>query len=142
VFRGGGREVDARADEFFAVFDRTVAAIDAAVTLQRALCERRWFDDLECRVRAGIHSGRPTLTDTGYIGLSVHTVARVCWAAHGGQIVVSGSTRATTGGSLPAGVGLRRLGRHRLPGLIRAEVLFQVEAEGILADFPPLRAEP
>ena len=139
VLRAGGREVDARADEFFAVFDRTVAAIEAAVSLQRAMCDRTWPDEVECRVRAGIHSGRPTLTETGYIGLSVHTAARVCWAGHGGQVVVSGHTRAALQGSLPADVRLRSLGRHVLPGLPRAQALYQLEAPGLPTDFPPLR---
>ena len=79
------------------------------------------------------------MTDTGYIGLSVHTAARVCWTARGGQIIVSGETKTAIEGSLPAGVGLRSLGRHRLPGLTRAEALFQVEADGLVCDFPPLR---
>jgi class 3 adenylate cyclase len=141
VLRAGGREVDARADEFFAVFERTVSAIEAAVAVQRALSERTWPDDLECRIRAGVHSGRPTLTDSGYIGLSVHTAARVCWAAHGGQVVVSGETKTAVAGSLPADVRFRSLGRHRLPGLARPVALFQVEADGLLSDFPPLRTE-
>jgi class 3 adenylate cyclase len=139
VLRAEGREVDARADEFFAVFERPVSAIEAAVSIERTLGERTWPDDLECRIRAGIHSGRPTLMDTGYIGLSVHTAARVCSAAHGGQIVVSGETRSAIQGSVPDGIRLRSLGRHRLPGLTRSEALFQVEAEGLVADFPPLR---
>ena len=86
VLRASGREIDSRADEFFAVFERPSAAIEAAVEFQRALGTHRWPDDLEVTVRAGIHSGRPTLTDAGYIGLAVHTTARVCSAAHGGQI--------------------------------------------------------
>jgi class 3 adenylate cyclase len=135
----GGREVDARADEFFAVFERPTAAIEAGVSIQRALADRVWGDDLRCRVRAGIHSGRPTLTETGYIGLSVHTAARVCFAAHGGQIVVSGETRASVEASLPPGVVLRPLGRHRLAGIPEPEELFQVEADGLAVDFPPLR---
>ena len=139
VLRAGGREVDAHADEFFAVFERPAAAIEAAVNIQRDMTERTWSNDLECRVRAGVHSGRPTLTDTGYIGLSVHTAARICWAAHGGQIVVSAQTRAATRGSLPPSVRLRGLGRHRLPGLPRPQALYQVEAEGLLSEFPPLR---
>jgi class 3 adenylate cyclase len=139
VLRTGGREVDAHADEFFAVFEQVVPAIEAAISFQRTLGERVWPNDLQCRVRAGIHSGSPTLTDTGYIGLSVHTAARVCWAAHGGQIVVSGETKAALEGSLPAGVALRSLGRHRLAGLTQAEALFQIQAEGLLTDFPPPR---
>jgi class 3 adenylate cyclase len=139
VLRGGGREVDARADEFFAVFERAIAAVEAAMSVQRTLMDRSWPDDLECRIRAGIHSGRPTLTETGYIGLSVHTAARVCSAAHGGQIVVSGETKAAIEGDAPAAISLRSLGRHHLPGLPEAQALFQVEADGLLADFPSLR---
>ncbi len=142
VLRGGGREIDARADEFFAVFERVAAAVEAAVAIQHELGERRWPEEADVRVRAGIHSGRPTLTETGYIGLSVHTAARVCSAAHGGQIVMSGETKAAIEGSLPPGMRLRSLGRRRLAGLPRAEALFQVEADGLRADFPPLRTQP
>jgi len=136
VLRASGREIDARADEYFAVFERAATAIEAAAAIQRALGNRAWPDDLEVRVRVGIHSGRPTLTDVGYIGLAVHTTARVCSAAHGGQIVVSGETRAAVGESAPPGIRFRGLGRHRLPGLPDAETLFQVQAKGLLHSFP------
>ncbi len=136
VSRASGREIDARADEFFAVFERAAAAIEAAVAVQRALGKRTWPDDLDVRVRVGIHSGRPTLTDVGYIGLAVHTTARVCSAAHGGQIVVSAETRAAVGESAPPGIRFRSLGRHRLPGLPDAETLFQVQAKGLRRSFP------
>ena len=139
VQAAGGREVDARADEFFAVFEPVVGALEAAVAIQRALGGRAWPDDLECRIRAGIHSGRPTLTDTGYIGLPIHTAARICEAAHGGQILLSSDTKAALKGSLPAGLRFRTLGRHRLAGLTNAQALFQVEADGLIADFPALR---
>jgi class 3 adenylate cyclase len=131
VSRAGGREIDARADEFFAVFERAGGAIEAGAAVQRALGARGWPDDLEVRVRIGIHSGRPTLTDVGYIGLAVHTAARVCAAARGGQIVLSGETRAAVEGSTPADVRFRSLGRHRLPGLADAVALFTVEADGV-----------
>jgi len=136
VLRASGREIDARADEFFAAFDRPAAAIEAAVALQRALASRAWPEDLQVRVRAGIHSGRPTLTDVGYVGLAVHTTARLCSAAHGEQIIVSAATRAAVGASAPTGVRFRSLGRHRLPGLPDAESLFQVEAHGLRLSFP------
>src|SRR5438094_3568249 len=118
--RAGGREIDARADEFFAVFERAAAAVDAAVAIQRALEARATRDGLEVRVRVGIHSGRPTLTDAGYIGLAVHATARICAAAHGGQIIASAATRAAIGTSAPSGIRFRSLGRHRLPGLADA----------------------
>src|SRR5437762_11305441 len=72
VSRASGREIDARADEFFAVFERAAAATEAAVAIQRELGTRAWPDDLadsrgEPRLRVGVHSGRPTLTDLGNI---------------------------------------------------------------------------
>jgi len=139
VSRAHGREIDARADEFFAVFERAVDAVVAAAAIQRTLAKRNRPDDLDVRVRIGIHSGRPTLTDVGYIGLAVHTAARVCAAAHGGQIVISGETRAAIGLSAPTGIRFRSLGRRRLPGLAHAEALFQVAAEGLPISFPPPR---
>jgi class 3 adenylate cyclase len=136
VLRASGREIDARADEFFAVFERAAAAVEAAAAIQRALGNRVWPGDLAVRVRVGIHTGRPTLTDVGYIGLAVHTTARVCSAAHGGQIIVSGEARAAVGKSAPVGIRFRNLGRHRLPGLPDAETLFQIQAAGLLTRFP------
>ena len=139
VKRAGGVEVDTRADEAFAVFSEPASAVEAAVALQLALAGRTWPLDVQCRVRVGIHSGRPTLTESGYIGLSVHTAARICWAANGDQIVVSGQAKTAAGASLPKGVRLRSLGRHRLPGLDDPEQLFQVHAEGLPVMFPSLR---
>jgi class 3 adenylate cyclase len=140
LLRRNGREIDARADEFFAVFDRAASAVEAAVAAQRELGSRDWTDGLDVRVRVGIHSGRPTLTDVGYIGLAVHTTARVCSVAHGGQIVVSAATRAAAEASAPTGIRFRSLGRHRLPGLLDPEALFQVQAQGLRVSFPPPRS--
>jgi class 3 adenylate cyclase len=126
VSRASGREIDARADELFAVFERAPAAVDAAVAIQRALGEQPWPDDLKVRVRVGIHSGRPTLTDVGYIGLVVHTTARVCAAARGGQILLSEETRTVLRTAAPPGIRFRSLGRRRLPGHPKAQRLFQV----------------
>ena len=135
----GGREVDARADEFFAAFSEAASAVEAAVAGQLTLGTRTWPRGIECRVRMGIHSGRPTLTDAGYIGLAVHTTARICSAAYGGQIVASAATRASIAAAAPAGVRFRSLGRHRLAGLPDAEMLFQVQAQGLRARFPKPR---
>jgi len=136
--RANGHEIDARADEFFAVFERPADAVEAAVAIQRQLGKAAVgsSDGVDVRVRVGIHSGRPTLTDVGYIGLAVHTAARVCSAAHGGQIIVSAATRAAVGTSPPSGVRFRSLGRHRLAGLPEPETLFQVVGQGLRATFP------
>jgi len=92
------------------------------------------------RVRIGVHSGRPTLTETGYVGLSVHTAARICYAAHGGQIVLSSPVRAAVFEALADGVALRSLGAWRFQGLRDPEDLYQVEAADLLCEFPPLRS--
>src|SRR5262245_34840074 len=100
VRRAGGREVDARADDFFAAFEEAPSAIDAALAIQRTLRDRAASDETEVRVRIGVHRGRPTLTDAGYVGLAINTTARICSAAHGGQIVVSPAVRNAVAASL------------------------------------------
>lgn len=134
-----GVRVDSYGDEFFAVFENPGHAIDAAVAAQLAMAAFPWPPGATVRVRTGIHGGRPTLTDTGYVGLSVHTVARIASLAHGGQVVVSGQAASGLG---PEGLGSRRLvslGRYRLAGLSTEHELFQLYAEGLPTDFPPLR---
>src|SRR5262252_6121429 len=140
VHRAGGREVDARADEFLAVFVRASAALEAALDIERGLRSRAWPDGVAVKVRAGIHSGRPTLTDTGYVGLAVHTVARICSAGHGGQILLSGAARDALGRSRPAGLRMRALGSHRFRGLRDPVAIVQVGGPDLQARFPPLRA--
>jgi class 3 adenylate cyclase len=138
VTSAAGHKVDAHGDEYFGVFRTPGDAVGAAVTMQRAIAAYAWPERIEVRVRCGVHSGRPELTDSGYVGLSVHTVARICAAAYGGQVIVSGQTAA--GLTLAEGVTLLDLGSHRFAGLSRDEPLFQVVAEGLPADFPPLRS--
>jgi class 3 adenylate cyclase len=135
----GGREVDARADEMFAVFAQAPSALDAALAVQRKVLARTWPDGIQVRIRIGLHTGEPTLTDTGYVGLAVNTAARVCFAAHGGQIVLSSAARKAIEASSFAGVAFRDLGLHELQGLPAAEALFQVEAADLPTDFPAPR---
>jgi class 3 adenylate cyclase len=92
------------------------------------------------RLRIGLHRGRPALTDTGYVGLSVHAAARICFAAHGGQIVLSSAVRAALLDALPDGVSLKSLGAWRFRGLPEPIDMFQAEAADLPADFPPLRS--
>ena len=139
VRRVGGREVDARADEVLTVFERAPAALEAALEMERGVQARAWPDDVGVRIRIGIHSGRPTLTDAGYVGLTVHTVARICSAGHGGQILLSAAARDAVGRSRPTGIRFRNLGSHRLRGLREPQALFQVEAADLAAHFPQLR---
>jgi class 3 adenylate cyclase len=135
----GGHEIEARADEFFAVFTSPRAAVDAAIAAQLALRDRRPAEGSEVRVRIGIHSGYPTSTEDNYIGLDVNTASRICAAGHGGQIVVSDNTRESIKATSPAGVRFIALGTHRLHGLSDSVPLFQVAAKGLGTRFPPLR---
>jgi class 3 adenylate cyclase len=135
----GGREVDARADEMFAVFAQAPSALDAALAVQRKVLARTWPDGIHVRIRIGLHTGEPTLTDTGYVGLAVNTAARVCFAAHGGQIVLSSAARKAIEASSLAGIGFRDLGLHELQGLPAPEALYQVEAADLPTEFPAPR---
>jgi class 3 adenylate cyclase len=140
VRSAGGREASARGDDVFAVFERSPAALEAALAIQRAMAAGAWPGGLDVRLRIGLHRGRPTLTDTGYVGLSVHAAARICFAAHGRQIVMSAAVRAAVIDSLADGIGLKSLGAWRFRGLPDPIDLFQVEAADLPADFPPPRS--
>jgi class 3 adenylate cyclase len=139
VIRGQGLMVESRADDLFAVFEQPVAALQAAIDIHHRFEQRTWNDVETVRVRIGVHSGYPTLTDDNYIGMAVHVTARMCSAAHGGQILVSGETKLALSGSIPATVRLRSLGRHRLRGIPEETALYQVVAPGLGRRFPPLR---
>jgi class 3 adenylate cyclase len=135
----GGREVETRADEMFAVFEQARSGLEVALAIQRKVRARAWPGGLPVRIRIGLHTGRPTLTDTGYMGLAVHTASRICFASHGGQILLSGAVREAVAGSEPPGVGFKDLGLHQFHGLPAPEALFQVEAADLPTNFPPPR---
>jgi len=126
VRAAGGHEVDARADEYFASFELPASAVAAALAIQRRITEGVGAHRVRVRVRAGIHGGRPTLTEDGYVGLSVHTVARICAVAGGGQILVSERTRDALGGALPEGLRVRSVGLHALRGIPGEHRLYEV----------------
>jgi predicted ATPase/class 3 adenylate cyclase len=133
-----GREVHTEGDAFFVAFARASDAIAAAVAGQRALASRRWPEGVDVRVRMGVHTGEAEVRLDDYVGLDVHRAARICAAGHGGQVLISSSTRELVADELPADVALRDLGEHRLKDLDRAEHLFQLVVGGLPADFPAL----
>jgi peptide/nickel transport system substrate-binding protein len=135
----GGREMDTQGDSFFAAFTRARDAAEAAVDAQRSLVANSWPDGVECRVRMGLHTGEPNVHDEGYHGHGLHRGARIAAAAHGGQIVLSGTTADLIREELPAGTTLRDLGEVRLKDLDRPERVYQLAVDGLPADFPPLR---
>ena len=136
----GGHEVDARADEYFAAFRQPARALVAAVGIQRSLKDRDWPGEVDVCVRIGIHSGRTTLTETGYVGIAVNVAARVCSAGHGGQILVSSAARDLLVADQPDDISFRSLGRYTFAGLAEPEALFQVRAADLRVRFPKLRA--
>ena len=135
----GGHIVEARADDSFSVYESPADALAAALRVQRQLASRRFAGDVPVAVRMGIHSGYPTVREDNYIGMAVHTAARICGASHGGQIVVSADFRTAIGVPLPNGVRLRKLGTYALRGLPDEVDLYQVAAKELLTRFPPLR---
>jgi class 3 adenylate cyclase len=139
VADAGGHEVEARADEFFAVFESPRCAVDAAVCAQRELLARTWIEGLDVRVRIGIHSGYPTSTDDNYIGMDVNTTSRITAVGHGGQVVASANTREGVKASSANGVSFKSLGTYKLRGLPEPVPLYQVAAKGLPTSFPPLR---
>ncbi|HTT59153.1 MAG TPA: adenylate/guanylate cyclase domain-containing protein [Acidimicrobiales bacterium] len=133
-----GKEIVTQGDGFFAVFSSPSACVAAVIEMQQALGTHEWPDAQAVRVRMGVHCGEATEMGTGLVGLDVHRAARIAAVAHGGQIVLSGAAAALVRDSLPVHTSLRDLGYHRLKDLGRPEQIFQLEAEGLESDFPPL----
>ena len=134
VESGNGVVVDQRGDEFFVVFSDARAAADALVAAQQAFAAHDWPSGADLRVRMGMHTGEPNIRDGTYFGLDVHRAARICQAGSGGQILLSHSTRK----DLDSQHDVEDLGDHQLPGIDAPERLFQLNAPGLSARFPPL----
>ncbi|MBA3412882.1 MAG: tetratricopeptide repeat protein [Actinobacteria bacterium] len=134
-----GCEVDTQGDAFFYAFPRAQDAVAGAVAAQRALASHVWPEGLPLRVRIGIHTGEPTATGEGYVGIDVHRVARVMSAGHGGQVLLTQSTRDLLPEELSDAVSLRDLGEHRLKDLAHPQPLYQLLIPGLENDFPALK---
>src|SRR6266508_2743340 len=122
-----GVEVDTQGDAFFVAFARASNAVAAAADCQRALAGG------PIRVRMGLHTGEPRLTEEGYVGLDVHKGARIAAVGHGGQVLLSQTTRALVDADV------RDLGLHRLKDLSAPERIYQLEIQGLPCDFPLLK---
>jgi predicted ATPase/class 3 adenylate cyclase len=136
AFEGhGGHVLESEGDAFYVAFSSANDAARAAAAAQQALAEHEWPGEHQIRVRMGMHTGEPRAIDGRYVGLDVHRAARVMAAGHGGQVLLSESTRAL----LDERIGVRDLGAHRLKDLSGPQRLFQLEIEGLPAEFPPLK---
>lgn len=131
----GGYEVDTEGDAFFVAFWSANEAIAAAESGQKALAVYEWPEGQRVWVRMGLPTGEPRLLDGRYIGLDVHQAARVMAAGHGGQVLLSQSTRDL----LDERAAVRDLGEHRLKDLSAPQHLYQLQIEGLPAEFPALK---
>lgn len=136
----GGRLVDSRGDEVFAVLSDPAAAVRAGVAIHEAMATAAWPDGVRVRVRLGLHLARPMLTSAGYVGVDVHRAARVMAASHGGQTIAT--TELVERATDVPNVSVRSLGRYTLRGLTEPVGLWQVARTGDMDTFPPPRAEP
>jgi class 3 adenylate cyclase len=134
-----GREMDMQGEAFFAVFSRAKDAVASAIAAQRDHATHDWPDQVKVRVRMGLHTAEPEVLGDRYFGLGVHRAARLCAVGHGGQVLLSRSTAGLVDEDEVAGVALRDLGEHLLKDLDRPERIYQLLAEGLAKDFPPIR---
>ncbi|MGZ4381309.1 MAG: adenylate/guanylate cyclase domain-containing protein, partial [Gaiellaceae bacterium] len=120
-----------------AAFQRAGDAVRAAIAGQRALGDHAWPEGAILRVRMGLHTGEPAVEGGAYLGLDVNRAARICAAAHGGQVLLSQTTREL----VTRGVQTEDLGRFSLAGLTEPEHLFQLVVPGMASRFPSPRID-
>jgi class 3 adenylate cyclase len=137
----GGREMDNQGDAFFFSFPRAKNAVAGAVAAQRELAAHRWPDDVGVGVRMGLHTGEPTVGEEGYLGIDVVRAARICSAGHGGQVLLSETTRALVGNNVPDGVSIRDLGEAQLKD-VQHERIYELALDAGPSSFPPLKTAP
>ncbi len=126
-------------DGLYFVFGSAREAIHAAIDGQLAVAAQIWPEGVAVRDRMGLHTGEPVQASEGYVGLDVHRAARICAAGHGGQILLSQTTRDLVVDQLRLPMGMVDLGVHRLRSLDEPQRLFQVIGPGLPRNFPPPR---
>ena len=133
-----GRVVDTQGDSFFVAFRTAADALAAAVDAQRDLAAHSWPEGVEVKVRMGLHTGEPKLGGERYVGLGVHRAARIGAAGHGGQVLLSSTTKELAEEELPPGVTIRDLGERRLKDMDQPQRLFQLVVDGLQSEFAQL----
>jgi DNA-binding NarL/FixJ family response regulator/class 3 adenylate cyclase len=137
----GGHEINTQGDSFFVAFRKPKDAVGAAVDAQRALACHPWPEKTEMRVRIGIHTGEATVRGDQYLGLAVHRAARICAAAHGGQVLLSQTTQALLEDEEELGeLDFCDLGPRSLKDFDRPVRIYQLLAPDLPAEFPELRS--
>jgi class 3 adenylate cyclase len=125
-----GVEIDTQGDAFFYAFVRARDAVAAAVDVQRAHADHMWPAGERVRVRIGLHTGEPAVGADGYVGIDVVRAARLAATGQGGSVLLSETTRALLGSSLPDGVSVHALGERRLKDIDEPERIYELEIEG------------
>ncbi len=136
----GGHRYEQVGDAIQAAFATAGDALAAAINAQRSLVEEPWQLPNPIRVRMALHTGEAVPDSSGKYHQvpALNRLSRVLAVTHGGQIVLTQTTRQLAGDELPENVAFHDLGQHRLRDLLQAERIFQVLAPGLPADFPPL----
>ncbi len=155
--RWNGHEIDTQGNSFFVAFSRAIDAVCCVMEAQRELAAKDWPQGVQVRVRMGLHTGEPIVTRGGgltgsikerpgegqappfYIGMDVHRAARIAAAGYGGQALLSQTTRDLVYQDLPKGTSLRDLGAHKLKDIRFPQQIYQLEIEGLVSEFPPLK---
>jgi DNA-binding NarL/FixJ family response regulator/class 3 adenylate cyclase len=138
----GGQEIDAQGDSLFYAFASPTDAVRAAVDAQRTISAHAWPEGVDLRVRIGIHTGEARLTEDGrYVGLAVHRAARICAAGHGGQTLLSQTTKSLFDAEeyAAADFAFVDLGAQPLKDFDRPVRIYQLTPTGLPDAFPPLR---
>jgi WD40 repeat protein/DNA-binding SARP family transcriptional activator len=141
IQKWNGHEVDTQGDAFFVTFTRAMDAIQCAAEAQKNFASHKWLHDRPLRVRMGLHTGEPLIASTGYVGMDVHRAARIGDSAHGGQVLLSHTTRELVINDIPQGLSVRDLGEYRLKDMKFPTPIYQLVVEGLKAEFPPLRTK-
>ena len=135
-----GHIVKTTGDGVHAVFADAGDAIVAAADAQRNLQDETWMLRESLHVRMGIHTGAAEHRSGDYYGPAVNRAARIMSAANGGQILTSLATEEVVIEALPPGIELLDLRDHQLRDLARPQRIFQIVADGLPRDFPPIRS--
>lgn len=135
----GGRVFKEVGDAFHAVFADPARAITSAIAIQRSLRAEAWETPEPIRVRIALHAGDAQERDGDFFGPTLNRTARILAAGHGGQILISQAVERLVEDRFPEGAALRDMGERRLKDLERPVRIFQLVADGIDDDFPPLR---
>ena len=134
ISEAGGEEIDCRGDEIFSVFPDPASAAAAALAIQRAFGATEWPQGEPVRVRIGLHHGEAEKAGEGLVGVDVHRASRISHAGHGGQILASHAIASRIEDDT------KELGEFEFRGLREPELIYQLVADDLPAQFPALRS--